>query len=400
MELREVAFDHVVLDEAQAIKNPSAQASKACSPAVGSAAPGALGHPGRERRLGAVVDLRVPEPSHAGLAAGVPVASFEGTGPVPRPWWRAGCSPLLLAAHQGPGPLGAAREDGADHPLRAGSDGAASVYDELRDYYRQSVQQQIAERGPRRLPDARAGGAACGCGRRAATWGSWTRSTGRRSRARRSTRWSSTCTRWWRKGTRRSCSRSSCSCSAVVKQALGRTKACATPTSTARRTTERPRCGPSWRRSDRPVFLISLKAGGLGLNLTAADYVFILDPWWNPAVETQAIDRAHRIGQTRPVFAYRYVARGDRRGEDHRAARDANESSPTPWSGPTTRRRPRSRWTTSGCCSAPERGLPRRAYDSRAAEAEDNASRTLPDSDRRSDGASRDGEREQGLSHR
>jgi superfamily II DNA or RNA helicase len=58
-----------------------------------------------------------------------------------------------------------------------------------------------------------------------------------------------------------------------------------------------------------PVFLISLKAGGLGLNLTAADYVFLLDPWWNPAVEAQAIDRAHRIGQSRHVFAYRLIAR-------------------------------------------------------------------------------------------
>jgi superfamily II DNA or RNA helicase len=58
-----------------------------------------------------------------------------------------------------------------------------------------------------------------------------------------------------------------------------------------------------------PLFLISLKAGGLGLNLTAAEYVFLLDPWWNPAVEAQAIDRAHRIGQTRPVFAFRLIAR-------------------------------------------------------------------------------------------
>jgi len=57
------------------------------------------------------------------------------------------------------------------------------------------------------------------------------------------------------------------------------------------------------------LFLISLKAGGLGLNLTAADYVFILDPWWNPAVEAQAVDRAHRIGQTRQVFAYRLITR-------------------------------------------------------------------------------------------
>jgi SNF2 family DNA or RNA helicase len=60
---------------------------------------------------------------------------------------------------------------------------------------------------------------------------------------------------------------------------------------------------------DCRLFLISLKAGGLGLNLTAADYVFILDPWWNPAVEAQAVDRAHRIGQARQVFAYRLIAR-------------------------------------------------------------------------------------------
>jgi len=58
-----------------------------------------------------------------------------------------------------------------------------------------------------------------------------------------------------------------------------------------------------------PLFLISLKAGGHGLNLTAADYVFLLDPWWNPAVEAQAVDRTHRIGQTRRVFAYRIIAR-------------------------------------------------------------------------------------------
>ncbi|MCI0628961.1 MAG: DEAD/DEAH box helicase [Acidobacteria bacterium] len=57
------------------------------------------------------------------------------------------------------------------------------------------------------------------------------------------------------------------------------------------------------------LFLVSLKAGGLGLNLTAAEYVFLLDPWWNPAVEAQAIDRTHRIGQTRQVFAYRLIAR-------------------------------------------------------------------------------------------
>ncbi len=60
--------------------------------------------------------------------------------------------------------------------------------------------------------------------------------------------------------------------------------------------------------SGPPVLLVSLRAGGTGLNLTAADSVFILDPWWNPAVEEQAADRAHRIGQTRPVMVYRLVA--------------------------------------------------------------------------------------------
>jgi SNF2 family DNA or RNA helicase len=59
-----------------------------------------------------------------------------------------------------------------------------------------------------------------------------------------------------------------------------------------------------------PVFLLSLKAAGTGLNLTAASYVVLLDPWWNPAVEAQAIDRTHRIGQTNPVIAYRLLARG------------------------------------------------------------------------------------------
>ena len=59
-----------------------------------------------------------------------------------------------------------------------------------------------------------------------------------------------------------------------------------------------------------PVFLISLKAGGVGLNLTAADTVIHLDPWWNPAVEAQATDRAHRIGQTRVVNSYKFITRG------------------------------------------------------------------------------------------
>jgi SNF2 family DNA or RNA helicase len=72
----------------------------------------------------------------------------------------------------------------------------------------------------------------------------------------------------------------------------------------------RDRTVEEFQRGEGGLFLISLKAGGTGLNLTAADYVIHLDPWWNPAVEDQATDRAHRIGQSRPVMVYRIVATG------------------------------------------------------------------------------------------
>ena len=75
-------------------------------------------------------------------------------------------------------------------------------------------------------------------------------------------------------------------------------------------TTKRGRVIERFRSGDDPVFLISLKAGGVGLNLVEADYCFLLDPWWNPATEAQAIDRTHRIGQTRQVMVYRLISTG------------------------------------------------------------------------------------------
>jgi SNF2 family DNA or RNA helicase len=72
---------------------------------------------------------------------------------------------------------------------------------------------------------------------------------------------------------------------------------------------ERKRRVDAFQAGVGDVFLISLKAGGVGINLTAADYVIHMDPWWNPAVEDQASDRAHRMGQQRPVTIYRLVAR-------------------------------------------------------------------------------------------
>jgi SNF2 family DNA or RNA helicase len=75
------------------------------------------------------------------------------------------------------------------------------------------------------------------------------------------------------------------------------------------KTRRRPEVIERFRTGDAPVFLISLKAGGFGLNLTEADYCVLLDPWWNPATEAQAVDRIHRIGQTRNVMVYRLVAK-------------------------------------------------------------------------------------------
>ena len=76
------------------------------------------------------------------------------------------------------------------------------------------------------------------------------------------------------------------------------------------RTKKRAEQIEKFQDGDAPIFLISLKAGGVGLNLTAADTVILYDPWWNPAVERQAMDRAHRIGQDKPVFVHKMIAEG------------------------------------------------------------------------------------------
>lgn len=92
---------------------------------------------------------------------------------------------------------------------------------------------------------------------------------------------------------------------------------------------EREKRIKNFQAGNADLFLISLKAGGVGLNLTAADYVIHMDPWWNPAIEDQASDRAHRIGQTRPVTIYRLVAKGtieERIVQLHKNKRDLADS--------------------------------------------------------------------------
>jgi SNF2 family DNA or RNA helicase len=95
------------------------------------------------------------------------------------------------------------------------------------------------------------------------------------------------------------------------------------------RTTDRAGVVQSFKAHNGPcLFFISLKTGGTGLNLSEASYVFLLDPWWNPAVENQAIDRCHRIGQHQPVTVYRFITRGsiEEKVDDLKTAKKAIES--------------------------------------------------------------------------
>ena len=119
------------------------------------------------------------------------------------------------------------------------------------------------------------------------------------------------CWRRWRRRsprtTRRWSSRSGPACSILIEPALARAELPFVRLDGSTR--DRGEVVTRFQADDGPpVMLVSLKAGGSGLNLTAADHVFLCDPWWNPAVEAQAADRTHRIGQTRPVFVYRLVA--------------------------------------------------------------------------------------------
>ncbi len=97
---------------------------------------------------------------------------------------------------------------------------------------------------------------------------------------------------------------------ALVREALRRRGVEAPYLDGATKAADRAALVEEFQGGEAPVFLISLKAGGTGLNLTAADTVIHLDPWWNPAAEDQASDRAHRIGQRKPVTVIRLIAQG------------------------------------------------------------------------------------------
>ena len=300
----------MILDEAQAIKNADHRVGQGGAAAARPAPPGAERHADREPPRRAVEPLRVPQPRHARARVGLRTAIDAGRDARATRTLdaaRAGAAAVHPAPHQGAGraELPEKIEQTIHCELEAPQ---RELYDELRDHYRADA----AARGSRatgwQVEDADARGAA------ASAPGGVPPGPDRPGRARRASAPSSTCCCRSCRGRRRRAqgagllavhepARRSCASGSTHERHH------ATSTSTARPATAQARVERSRTDPDCRLFLISLKAGGLGLNLTAAEYVFLLDPWWNPAVEAQAIDRAHRIGQTRHVFAYRLIAR-------------------------------------------------------------------------------------------
>ncbi len=305
--LRKTEFDYVILDEAQAIKNSDSQTAKAARLLRGRHRLALTGTP-VENHLGelwSLLEFLNPgflgaSPTfrqHAGQAR-APLAENRGLlaralRPLILRRTKEAVAPELPAKLEQtlycelPPPAPALRRAAGPLPRHRSARASAS-----------------RASGARRSWSSRR---CCACARRRATPAWWTPAA-RASPPPSSTSSSPSSARCSTRGTRRWSSRSSPASSAILRRQLdaekipylyldGRTR-------DRQEKVEAFQSNPECR-----LFLISLKAGGLGLNLTAADYVYLLDPWWNPAVESQAIDRAHRIGQVRPVFASRIVAR-------------------------------------------------------------------------------------------
>ena len=308
VELSEFEFDYVILDEAQAIKNADSQAAKAARLLRGKHRLAMSGTP-IENHLGELWSIfEFLNPGM--LGAGSVFKRHAGGGRGPRPTATAPCWPRPCARSSSAGPRRRSSRTCPRRPSRpstatwsrrsASSTRSCAPTTARRSCARTSTELNrskievleallrlrqaachpgLIDPEPRRRPQrqARHAPAPAGRGRRGGAQGRW---SSRSSPA----CWRSSATRLDAEGL-------------TYEYLDGRTR------NRAARV-ERFQNDP-----DCPIFLISLKAGGLGLNLTAAEYVYLLDPWWNPAVEAQAIDRSHRIGQTQHVFAYRLICR-------------------------------------------------------------------------------------------
>ena len=298
--LAKIEFDYAILDEAQAIKNRASVSAKAARLLRADHRLALTGTPVENHvsELGSLFSFVEP-----GLLDGPALDRLDKRdGAQVRDTLARILRPFVLrrtksqVARELPDRIEQTRFVDLDQAERA-------RYTQLRDHYRKRI---LQTRGGAK-PDERARGAP------AIAPGGVSPGAHRRERARRDEREARRAARRSREvteaGTRRSSSRSSRASSPSCANASTRPGVAYeyldgqdARSRRARRALPDPRMG-------RSVFLISLKAGGLGLNLTAAEYVFLLDPWWNPAVEAQAIDRTHRIGQTRTVMAYRLIAR-------------------------------------------------------------------------------------------
>ena len=310
-------FDYVILDEAQAIKNATTETAKAAR---------LLRARHRLAMSGTPVENRIAElwslfeflnPRHARRRARVQDVRHRRGGRVGSDAHRAGRAAVHPASHEGGGRAGAAGEAGADdlRGARAAASGSATTSCAITIARRCSAAWTRRASRSRRSRFSRR---CCDCARRRVTRGCSTRS----ARSESSSKFDLLVPQLAEivaEGHKALVFSQFTSLLALLKPQLDSEKVVYEYLDGQTRDREErvtrfqtdPACG---------VFLISLKAGGLGLNLTAADYVYLLDPWWNPAVEAQAIDRTHRIGQTRRVFASRLDRARHGRGEGARAA--------------------------------------------------------------------------------
>ena len=303
--LKEVRFDYAILDEAQAIKNHHSQSSKACRLLQADHRLAMTGTP-VENHVGELWSLfEFLNPGLLGRSEAFAAMAKNGSSdPETVQLLAKAIRPYILrrTKSQVLRELPAKTEQTLHCHL---SPKERIHYDELKEYYRRQLGEKMRQVGLQRSK-IHVLEALCACGRRPAIQGCSTATRPANPGAKLETLLEQLA-EVTAEGHKALVFSQFTSFLAIIRQQLehrnlcyeyldGRTRKRGEK---VRRFQEDPSC---------PLFLISLKAGGQGLNLTAADYVFILDPWWNPAVEAQAVNRAHRIGQTQRVFAYRLIA--------------------------------------------------------------------------------------------
>ena len=306
-QLAEIEFDYIVLDEAQAIKNAATASAKAVRLLRGEHRLALSGTP-VENHLGELWSLfEFLNPGMLGEARVLNMAGglARNPGEDARRMLAHALRPFILRRTK----QQVARElpEKTEQTIYCELEGAQrKQYDELRKHYREACWRGSSSRAWRN-PRCTCWRRCCDCGRRRAIPGCWTRSEVDEPSAKLDVLLEQL-EEIREEGHKALVFSQFTSLLAIVRDRLD---AAASLTSiwTDETRDRQARVEAFQNDPDCRLFLISLKAGGLGLNLTAAEYVFLLDPWWNPAVESQAIDRAHRIGQTKPVFAYRLIAR-------------------------------------------------------------------------------------------